>query len=211
VSDHHVAPMMDWCANQSAQGPHVSQVDEHEIIGGRVNLKDRLVKGQQSLCREVVDGLNEVPSNPLQPLDQANYLRLSPSLDVVERVNFEEARELFVISMSHDNVISALPTSSVGGSHDGFPIPKGSRVAVDFDVNIHRHPGCGDDRWKVWSSEGLRGATEDVHLGVSLNQDLESRLRSNKKEERNQEMEEKKKKNKKKKKKKKKKEKSKKR
>ena len=97
-------------------------------------------------------------------------------------MNFEEARELFVISMSHDNVISALPTSSVGGSHDGFPIPKGSRVAVDFDVNIHRHPGCGDDRWKVWSSEGLRGATEDVHLGVSLNQDLKSRLRSNKKE-----------------------------
>ena len=58
---------------------------------------------------------------------------------------------------------------------------------MDFDVNIHRHPGCGDDRWKVWSSEGLRGATEDVHLGVSLNQDLESRLRSNKKEERKKE------------------------
>ena len=55
---------------------------------------------------------------------------------------------------------------------------------MDFDVNIHRHPGCGDDRWKVWSSEGLRGATEDVHLGVSLNQELEWRLGSNKTKER---------------------------
>ena len=117
---------MDRRFNQRAQGPHVSEVDEHEIVSGRVNLKDRLVKGQQSWCREVLDGLNEVPSNPLQPLDQAHYLRLSPSLDVVERVDLVEARELVVRSVRHDDIVFALPASSVGGSHDGFPIRKGS-------------------------------------------------------------------------------------